>query len=82
MATFSREEVIERVNRYLEPHQSAEMTIEIVERFVRADGGWWYVPVRPTTHSPITYNYFGVLTDIEGELKAKDHLDVLLVPSA
>jgi len=40
------------------------------------------VPVRPTTHNPITYSYFGVLTDIEGELKQTEHLDVLLVPSA
>ena len=58
------------------------MTIEIVERLVRSDGGWWYIPVRPTTPAPITYTYFGVLTDIEGEIKANEQLDVLLVPSA
>lgn len=82
MTTFSKAEVIQRVSHYLEPHQSAEMTIEIVERLVRTDGDWWYVPVHPTTHNPITYSYFGVLTDIEGELKQNEHLDVLLVPSA
>jgi len=38
-------------------------------------------PIRPITRSPITYAYYGVLTDIEGELKANEHLDVLLVPS-
>lgn len=79
---MSKQEIIQRVNHYLEPHQSPEMTIEIVERLVRSDDDWWYVPIRPTTPNPITYNYFGVLTDIEGELKQNDHLDVLLVPSA
>ena len=79
---MSKQDIIQRVNRYLGPHQTAEMTIEIVEKSVHADGGWWYVPVRPTTDKPITYSYFGVLTDIEGELKQNDHLDVLLVPSA
>lgn len=82
MATFSKQEVIQRVGHYLGLQQSAEMTIEIVERLVRTDGDWWYVPVRPTTHNPITYSYFGVLTGIEGELKQNDHLDVLLVPCA
>lgn len=79
---MSKQDIIQRVNRYLGPHQTAEMTIEIVEKSVQADGDWWYVPVRPTTDKPITYHYFGVLTDIEGEIKEKEHLDVLLVPSA
>ena len=79
---MSKQDIIQRVNHYLGPHQTAEMTIEIVEKSVHADGEWWYVPVRPTTDKPITYNYFGVLTDIEGEIKEKEHLDVLLVPSA
>jgi len=82
LATVSKEDVVQRVNHYLGPHQSAEMTIEIVDRLVRTDGDRWYVPVRPTTHNPVTYSYFGVLTDIEGELKQTEHLDVLLVPSA
>ena len=82
MPAVSKEDIIQRVNYYLGLHQSAEMTIEVVERLVRADGDWWYVPVRPTTHNPITYSYFGVLTDIEGELKQNDHYDVLLVPTA
>ena len=38
MATFSKVEVVQRVNHYLESHQSTEMTIEIVERLVRTNG--------------------------------------------
>lgn len=56
--------------------------MEIVEQGVREDDDWWYVPVHPSSQGAITYHYYGVLTDIEGELKANDHLDVLLVPSA
>ena len=78
---MNKQDIIKRVNHYIELHQTAEMTIEIVERHVRTDDGWWYIPVRPTTSDPITYTYFGVLTDIEGEIKANEHLDVLLVPS-
>ena len=78
---MSKQDIIKRVNHYIELHQTAEMTIEIVERHVRTDDGWWYIPVRPTTSDPITYTYFGVLTDIEGKIKANEHLDVLPVPS-
>ena len=80
MATLSKQEIIQRVSLYLQPHQSDKMATEIVEKAVRMDGDWWYVPIRSTSQEPITYNYFGVLTDIEGELKENDHLDVLLVP--
>jgi len=38
LATVSKEDVVQRVNHYLGPHQSAEMTIEIVDRLVRTDG--------------------------------------------
>ena len=79
---MNKQEIIQQVNHYLQPHQSDKMTIEIVEKAVRMDGDWWYVPIRSTSPEPITYTYFGVLTDIEGELKENDHLDVLLVPSA
>ena len=82
---MSKQDIIQRVNRYLGPHQTAEMTIATrvasesnnfktalddawtFGNLLHADGEWWYVPVRPTTDKPITYSYFGVLTDIEGE---------------
>ena len=79
---MNKQDIIQRVNHYIEPHQTSEMTIEIVEGLVRSDDGWWYIPIRPTTRNPITYAYYGVLTDIEGEIKMNEHLDVLLVPSA
>ena len=79
---MTKQDIIQKVNHYLRPHQTSDMTIEIVEKSVKEDDGWWYVPIRSTSPEPITYTYFGVLTDIEGELKENDHLDVLLVPSA
>lgn len=79
---MSKRDVVQRVNHYLKSHPFDGLTVEIVEQAVREDGDWWYVPVRPSSQGSITYHYYGVLTDIEGELKQNDHLDVLLVPSA
>ena len=79
---MSKKDVVQRVNHYLKSYHFDGLTVEIVEGAVREDDGWWYVPVRPSSQGAITYHYFGVLTDIEGEIKEKEHLDVLLVPSA
>lgn len=79
---MSKKDVVQRVNHYLKSHQFDGLTVKIVEGAVREDDDWWYVPVRPSSQGAITYQYYGVLTDIEGELKQNDHLDVLLVPSA
>jgi len=40
------------------------------------------VPVRPNHQLPKTYRYYEELTDIENELREKEQVDVLLVPSA
>lgn len=37
---MSKQDIIERVNHYMAPHQTAEMTNEIVERLIRSDDGW------------------------------------------
>ncbi len=79
---MSKKDVVQRVNHYLKSHQFNGLTVESVEGAVREGDDWWYVPVRPSSQGAITYQYYGVLTDIEGDLKQNDHLDVLLVPSA
>ena len=79
---MSKRDVVQRVDHYLKTHHFEGLTVEIVERSVKEDDGWWYVPIRPSSQGAITYNYYGVLADIEGELKENEHLDVLLVPSA
>ncbi len=43
--------------------------------------GWWYVPVRFNSQEPRTYEYYDTLTDIEDEIAAKEHLQVLFVPA-
>ena len=46
---MSKEEVTQRVSQYLKTHKFDGLSVEIVEQAVRADGDWWYVPVRPSS---------------------------------
>jgi hypothetical protein len=79
---MEKQQVLRLIREYLDHHRSNGVTIEILERAVRHDGDWWYVPVRPSGQVPKTYRYYEELTDVETELKDKEHIDVLLVPAA
>ena len=80
MATASKEDVVQRVNHYLGPHQSAEMTIEIVDRLVRTDGDWWYVPGRMVRSSSpgLEIRVFGKASV---RLRGQKNSDLLVLPS-
>ncbi len=79
---MSEQQVVRLVRRYLQDHQPAGNIIEVLEQDIRKDGDWWYVPVRPEHQLPKTYRYYEELTAIENELREKEQVDILLVPSA
>jgi hypothetical protein len=70
------------VRRYLREHQPTNVRIELVEGEIRREQDWWYVPVRPAQGSPKTFEYYTLLSEIEGDLEEKEHLNVMLVPAA
>jgi hypothetical protein len=78
---MTEQQIVNLVRRYLQDHQPAGIALEVLEPSVHKDGDWWYVPVRPCQQLPKTYQYYEELTDIEDELKDKEHIDVLLVPA-
>lgn len=78
---MSEQQIGQLVRSYLQSHQPAGNTIEVLEQDIRKDGDWWYVPVRPDHQLPKTYSYYEELTNIENELRENEQGDVLLVPS-
>ncbi len=79
---MSEQQIGQLVRSCLQSHQPAGNTIEVLEQDIRKDGDWWYVPVRPNHQLPKTYRYYEELTNTENELREKEQVDVLLVPSA
>lgn len=79
---MSEQQIGQLVRSYLQSHQPTGNTIEVLEQDIRKDGDWWYVPVRPSQQLPKTYRYYEELTNIENEMREKEQVDVLLVPSA
>ncbi len=79
---MSEQQIGQLVRSYLQSHQPMGNSIEVLEQDIRRDGDWWYVPVRPSQQLPKTYRYYEELTNIENELREKEQVDVLLVPSA
>ena len=78
---MSEQQIGQLVRSYLQSHQPAGNTIEVLEQDIRKDGDWWYVPVRPDHQLPKTSSYYEELTNIENELRENEQGDVLLVPS-
>jgi hypothetical protein len=78
---MSKSEITELMRNYLRERDFSGMTLEVVEKGVRQDGDWWLVPVRPTEYLPKTYYYYDQLVNLEDELREKENVEVLLVPS-
>ena len=67
--------------RYLDRHRPEGVPIEVVDRGVHEDHGFWYVPVRMTEELRRRWHYYDELADAEIEIKDNEHLDVLFVPT-
>jgi hypothetical protein len=78
---MSKSEITELMRNYLRERDFSGMTLEVVEKGVRQDGDWWLVPVRPKEYLPKTYYYYDQLVNLEDELREKENVEVLLVPS-
>ncbi len=75
------QQVEARLRPYLQQFPIYDTVVEIVEGAAHIEEGWWYVPVRLNTEVAHTYQYYDMLTDIEDEIKAREHLKVLFVPA-
>lgn len=77
----SEQEVVKRLQPYLQQFPLNGVVLVAVEPAVRREENWYYVPVQLNTDAPRTYQYYDHLTDIEDEFQQKEHLNVLLVPA-
>ena len=78
---MSESEVLDKVEAYVDLHQPPTFRLNVVRGDVSHDGDWWYVVVKPTPEDVRARDYRDVMEDIEDELKAKEHLKVLLLPT-
>ena len=74
-------EVIQRVRPYLERNPVENTVPEILEEALHLEEDWWYVPIRIAPGTTQTYQYYDLLTDIEDEIKEREHLKVMFVPA-
>ena len=75
------QEIVARVRPYLERNPIQHIVPQIIEDALHLEEGWWYIPVRFSSQEPRTYEYYDTLTDIEDEIAAQEHLQVLFVPA-
>ena len=75
------QEIVTRVRPYLERNPIGGAVPDILEDALHLEEDWWYVPIRLPAGETRTYQYYDVLTDVEDEIKAQEHLKVLFVPA-
>ena len=85
-AKMEMHDVAKRVRKYLSDSPAlAEWQAEIQEDRMRRDqdeeGDFWYLAVQLRNEPPRRYEYYDELTAVENQLKEKEHLSVLLIPT-
>ncbi len=78
----TKKEIIVTVRNYIKKYKTKDWPLEILEVGVHRDDGWWYVPVRPMNITNRNILYYDLLAKIETAIQDKEHLNVLLIPSA
>lgn len=81
MKQLTEEDVIKTVRESLAKHARKGWEIEILERGVRREDDWWYIPVRPFNQTRRPVEYYDMLASVEGELQDEMELNILLVPT-
>jgi hypothetical protein len=75
------QEIVARVRPYLERNPIGETAPEIIEDALHLEEDWWYIPIRLQAGKMRAYEYYDLLTDVEDEIKEREHLKVLFVPA-
>ena len=75
------QEIVARVRPYLERNPIDNSVPEILEDALHLEDNWWYVPIRIKPGATRTYDYYDILSDVEDEIKEREHLTVMFVPA-
>ena len=79
MSKLDREQVAAAVRRHLSDFQPGGITLEVIERGIRDECHWWYVPLRPSAWPKKLFEYYEALADLEAALEEQENLKVFLV---
>jgi hypothetical protein len=81
MGEVSEHDVVRLVRESLQVHHPTNITIDVIENGISQRNGSWYVPVRPSSQPPKTFEYYESLAEVESEIEENQNINVLLVPS-
>ena len=73
--------VAEAVRKYIKDCHPSGLTMEVIEKGIRKEKYWWYVPVRLSMEPPKLFEYYEALADAEEALEENENLTVFLVPT-
>lgn len=81
--TAEQEEVIRKVRVRMDEYVPRGFRLELLAdpQSVRQEEDWWYLVVQPIPASVRSDRYAEALSDISEQLREKDHVKVLLVPT-
>jgi len=74
--------VAEAVRKHIKGCHPTGLTLEIIEKGIRKEKYWWYVPVRPNVEPPKLFEYYEALADVEEALEENEKLAVFLATTA
>jgi hypothetical protein len=74
-------EVLDLVERTLEPHQPDSYRLNVIRSGVEHNGNWWYVTVLPDKPDVSAYDYGRIVAQAEDEIENQAHVKVLLLPT-
>lgn len=76
-----KQTVAEAVRKYIKDCHPSGLTLEVIEKGIRKEEYWWYVPVRLSMEPPKLFEYYEALADVEEAVYENENLTVFLVPT-
>lgn len=80
LPALTAQQVIEMVQKRLEPYQPVPGLLEVLPAAVHQEGRWWFVVVPPTQASKTLSDYNRRVEKAERDLRRLDHLNVGILP--
>lgn len=77
---LTAQQVIETVQKRLEPYQPAPDLMEVLPTAVHQEGRWWFVVVPPNQTSKTLSDYTRRMEKAERDLRRMDQLNVGILP--
>jgi hypothetical protein len=71
--------VVTLAREYLEPHQSKDFRLELLNEAERQPDGWWYVYFRPSREGLKSYEYEGRVIEAMQDLMEKEKANVVFL---